>query len=1727
MESFDNPGFPPEHWQTRVVTSSITNPAPVWQRSYKGYAPAVNANSGSGLALFNSLKFPSGTVSDLITPPLDFSGGVQYWVSFSMYRDAEKLTIADKLDVYINTTLNPTGGTLLGTINRPASLAPEERTAYWHGYSFMIPAAYSGTVNYIFFRATSKLGNNILLDDITVAGVNYNTCWPPDNLTLKKLSGDMAEISWRPNDGDTTSYEWELRSSGAGGSGAAGLVSTGSTPGNIYHTSLSGLQANTSYRFYVRSKCLSTAESVWIPFDFTTACVAKNIPFAENFDGKVAPALPDCFSIQNVNLTTTWSNTNLSSSPFTPASLPNAMVYVTSPDAVGDDWFFTPPLNLTAGVNYDLRFLHKSRTTLSSGMLEVMLGTAPDFRAMTGTPIYRNDTVSNTVSQGRRFFKVLQSGTYYLGFHNVTTSRSTNSMLIDDISLDYGPDDLCERPRNVTVSEIGTNSAKLSWLPPALGAAGSYTWELRTSGQPGSGNAGKVSGGTVAAGEDSVLFNALSMGTSYWFYVKTNCNYPSYSWWSYTVSFNTLTTVCNPVTNLTANINSTGFKAQWTVPAITSPHDTFHWEVRTSGVAGSGATGLIQSGSTSDRFQNISGLNPVTSYRFYVRSVCASGSTTAWVQSAPITTMVANDECIDAVNLEVGKGFCTSPVAARMDIAKPTTGLSISCGTTVGSNTNPLTDVWFKLTIPETGNTLVETYTVNTDSRDKMMIAYTGSCGNLTEIACDRHSAPDDGLNYNSDQARIAFTGRTPGETIYIRVLPDVSAFNTYFNTGDFGIAAWDTTASVIPPIAQGSNCEALPKLSITATNKNAYRWNPIFDAAGNIVAEIRPYANIDDVFPYLTVNNNGIIREADSLLLLDRDLTLAMNYSPSSYGRIRLYFTEAEMQRLKLLLPALTFEDLGSVHISSYCTEPMSKVRQILNPIRGRYGKDYFIEVETGNRIHFYLYAKKLLKGLPVNPLRTYNMSNSVMLQWQTMKEANIEKFIIESSTDGLNFQPIAEVDGSALTAETDSTYNYAFTYNSAPTGVSFYRVKVIANDGQVTYTSMYKNTYQPVTALTATLIGFPVKLQWKTEIEINNKSFQVERSTDSLNFTLITTLPSLAVNGNSSTPINYTYIDSTPVTGMNYYRIRQIDSNDAFSYSDVTQLLVQKQVYTIDTLGVNEISGCAAKLFATISSHTGKIDSVTFEYGIAGFTETVAANPGNIYNTSASVEAAITGLLPFHQYRFRTKFFFADTWHYSSETFFNTPDLVTPEIQSVDGSAICEGGSLMLTSSAPNGNQWLLNGQEIDGAVNEQLEATVPGNYTVLVKEHGCISPQSAAVEVKRAPTPAIPQIQAPDGTNVCDGKTVKLIITAQDGISYQWLRNGVIIRGADQPEYIVASGASYSIELTNSNNCSVSSLPISVTVLDAPAAPVISVNGPQVFCTGDSTFLMSSANSYWYKDGTLTSADTAITLKVNATGSYYAVQSNGSCKSLPSDTINITVKLLPTSTIAATAATTFCEGGKLMLQATEGVGYTYQWMVDGRLLTNATASSYEADASGAYRVLTTSDGCTTTSAEIAITVKSLPAKPVISVSGNALSSSAVAGNQWQLNGIPIPGATGQEYIVQAAGVYTVVVTRDECSNKSEPFNFVATGIVDPQTFSDITVYPNPIRENLVVKNEATRKLILRLTDAYGRIIFEKTIQDRHTTINTEAVPPGSYLLIITDVNKKQTVSRKLIKI
>jgi len=84
----------------------------------------------------------------------------------------------------------------------------------------------------------------------------------------------------------------------------------------------------------------------------------------------------------------------------------------------------------------------------------------------------------------------------------------------------------------------------------------------------------------------------------------------------------------------------------------------------------------------------------------------------------------------------------------------------------------------------------------------------------------------------------------------------------------------------------------------------------------------------------------------------------------------------------------------------------------------------------------------------------------------------------------------------------------------------------------------------------LTATPRGGEVDILWATGAEKDSDHFTVERSSNGVDFDPIGSVPAV---GYSSTRQDYLFTDTRPMTGYNYYRLRQVDTNGAAGYSQM----------------------------------------------------------------------------------------------------------------------------------------------------------------------------------------------------------------------------------------------------------------------------------------------------------------------------------------------------------------------------------------------------------------------------------------------------------------------------------------------------------------------------------------------------------------------------------------------
>ncbi|RKY95843.1 MAG: T9SS C-terminal target domain-containing protein, partial [Ignavibacteriae bacterium] len=92
-------------------------------------------------------------------------------------------------------------------------------------------------------------------------------------------------------------------------------------------------------------------------------------------------------------------------------------------------------------------------------------------------------------------------------------------------------------------------------------------------------------------------------------------------------------------------------------------------------------------------------------------------------------------------------------------------------------------------------------------------------------------------------------------------------------------------------------------------------------------------------------------------------------------------------------------------------------------------------------------------------------------------------------------------------------------------------------------------------LTSFTAGLSGQTVILNWTTATEINNQGFEIERHTVTNNWEKIGYVPGF---GTTSEPKTYSYTDDNIVTGTYTYRLKQVDYDGTFSYSDEVEVEV-----------------------------------------------------------------------------------------------------------------------------------------------------------------------------------------------------------------------------------------------------------------------------------------------------------------------------------------------------------------------------------------------------------------------------------------------------------------------------------------------------------------------------------------------------------------------------------------
>lgn len=197
---------------------------------------------------------------------------------------------------------------------------------------------------------------------------------------------------------------------------------------------------------------------VW---QFTTLAdpTVSTFPYTQNFDTLTPPALPLGWTTINANADAyTWE-----SYAGTAQSQPNCARIRFNTSLAMNDWLLLPPMQLTQGTYYKLRFFYRGGSTEAAEKLALYWGTAPTATALTNQ-IWVNENISNvSYLAGEGVMQAPASAVYHFGFKGYSEA-DLFYIYLDTITFDVWVEQLLP-PTNLTVA-IDDHDVHLAWTAP-------------------------------------------------------------------------------------------------------------------------------------------------------------------------------------------------------------------------------------------------------------------------------------------------------------------------------------------------------------------------------------------------------------------------------------------------------------------------------------------------------------------------------------------------------------------------------------------------------------------------------------------------------------------------------------------------------------------------------------------------------------------------------------------------------------------------------------------------------------------------------------------------------------------------------------------------------------------------------------------------------------------------------------------------------------------------------------------------------------------------------------------------------------------------------------------------------------------------------------------------------------------------------------------------------------
>ncbi|ROI01131.1 MULTISPECIES: fibronectin type III domain-containing protein [unclassified Chryseobacterium] len=351
------------------------------------------------------------------------------------------------------------------------------------------------------------------------------TCMFPTSVTTSAITANSAQVNWvAPTPAPANGYDVYYNTTGVAPNASTVLNATNSVQTSATTATIPGLNPVTTYYVWVRAKCSSSDQSLWIPATpFTTLCSAITaLPWTENFDSLTtigSGIVPNCWA--QITGTYAWGSANTGSTTYNaPRSAPNYMRIQYGNTNASQLW--TPDFALTAGTTYEFSFYYNTGGTTSSYVGYTGNVLVNNSQTATGATTLGTFITSTQGTTGYTLYKVYYtpttSGNYNFGL-SVASTSSPWYLGVDDFKLRVAP--TCLDAQGLSILNVTTSSATIQWTVPSPAPAGGYDVYYTTANTIPAPTAVPQYNGVTGPTQ---LISGLTPSTTYYIWVRARCS---------------------------------------------------------------------------------------------------------------------------------------------------------------------------------------------------------------------------------------------------------------------------------------------------------------------------------------------------------------------------------------------------------------------------------------------------------------------------------------------------------------------------------------------------------------------------------------------------------------------------------------------------------------------------------------------------------------------------------------------------------------------------------------------------------------------------------------------------------------------------------------------------------------------------------------------------------------------------------------------------------------------------------------------------------------------------------------------------------------------------------------------------------------------------------------------------------------------------------------------------